>query len=538
MTYDFDYIVIGSGFGGSVSALRLSEKGYSVGVLEMGKRYRTQDFPETNWNLPKFLWLPMLRLHGFFRMSLFSRAWVLSGVGVGGGSLVYANTSLVPLPKVWKDKRWEALEDWEKVMPAHYATAKKMLGVTTTPRLMGADLALQEGAEAQGYGDSFYKTDVAVYFGEEGQTVEDPYFNGEGPKRTGCTFCGGCMVGCKVGAKNTLDKNYLYLAEKKGAKVIAETKVVDVRPLGAADGSDGYEIHTVSSTSFFKKKKIYRTKGVVFSAGVLGTVKLLLELKAKDSLPNISDRCGDFVRTNSESIIGVEMNDKHKDMSEGVAIGSGFHLDQDTHIEAVRYKKGSDLLGSMSTLLTDGKSGFSRILSWMGVALKNPLAFLKSFSPLGFARKSLILLVMQTLDSSIQMKLKRKWYWPFSKILSTQGPKIPAYIPQANDFARKLAEQQNATATTSITEILFDIPTTAHILGGAAMGSNEKEGVIDAKNRMFNYKNMLVCDGSMIGANLGVNPSLTITALTERAMSFVPEKKVSEVDTMGKPVSV
>lgn len=529
--YDFDFIVIGSGFGGSVSAHRLTEKGYKVGVLEMGKRYGKDDFPKTNWELRKYFWGPLLNLHGFFRMTLFRHVWVLSGVGVGGGSLVYANTLLVPPDKVWDDSRWNQLKEWRSVIPPFYETARKMLGVTTNPYLGPADKLLQMAAKEQGVGETFYPTEVGVYFGENGKTAPDPYFGGEGPERAGCILCGGCMVGCRYNAKNTLDKNYLFFAEKNGAKVIPETMVVDVRPVdGVADGSRGYEVETVCSTRRSRGKKTLRARGIVFAGGVLGTVKLLLEAREMGSLPNLSDQVGNYVRTNSESIIGVRTPDKTIDMSDGIAIGSGIYLDENTHIEAVRYPNGSDSMAAISTLLTHGKPGISRIFSWLGAILRSPLKSLKTLNPAGWARSTIILLVMQTLDTHIRLRRKRSIFPPFRKKLQTEtdGGGIPTYIPAANLFAEKMAEQINGTPTTAITEILFNVPTTAHILGGAVMGTDERDGVIDSQNRVFNYKNMYVCDGSMIGANLGVNPSLSITALSEHAMSYI--KPASETD--------
>lgn len=521
----YDYIVIGSGFGGSVSALRLSEKGYRVAVVEMGRRWTANDFPKTNWNIRNFIWAPALRLWGFFRMTVFGHAWVLSGVGVGGGSLVYANTLLVPPDRVWDDPRWAGLNDWRQTMPTHYATAKRMLGVTQNPYMGQADKLLKAAADKQGFGASHYATDVAVYFGKPGETVADPYFGGKGPARTACIYCGGCMVGCRHGAKNTLDKNYLFLAEAQGAKVIAETRVVDVQPLGAADGSDGYVVTVEPSRRWlFKRRTTLTAKGVVFSGGVLGTVPLLFDLKRRGSLGRLSACIGDYVRTNSESIIGVRMHDRSLDVSDGIAIGSGIYIDEHTHIEAVRYPKGSDAMGLTATLLTGGTPGPTRILTWLGVALRHPFKFLRSLVPFGFAKNSIILLVMQTLDGHLKLKMKRSWLMPWRRKLTTAGDKIPTYIPQANAFAERMAADLDATPMTALTEILLNVPTTAHILGGAPMGPDADQGVIDGQNRVYGYNNMYVCDGSAIGANLGVNPSLTITALTEHAMSFVPAK--------------
>ncbi|MBT4289945.1 MAG: GMC family oxidoreductase [Deltaproteobacteria bacterium] len=525
--FDYDYIIIGSGFGGSTAAHRLSEKGYQVGVFEMGKRYDTQDFPKTNWNLKKFMWLPFLGLHGFFRMKLFKHVWVLAGTGVGGGSLVYANTLLKPEDSVWNDPQWQHLKNWKSIMPSFYKIAQKMLGVTKNQYLGNADKCLRKTAEALDLGSSFYQTDVGIYFGEKDITVNDPYFDGLGPERTGCNFCGGCMVGCRYGAKNTLDKNYLYLAGKQGTSIIPETKVTSVKPTDSSpDGHDGYEITTKPTFGFFKKKKVYRSKGIIFSGGVLGTVPLLLKSKEEGYLPRLSDKIGNYVRTNSEAIIGVRMKDKSLDYSDGIAIGSGIYVDQDTHIEPVRYSEGSDSLSLLTTLLVGNKPGILRILKWLGTVLAHPVNFLKMLNPFGFAKSTVILLVMQPISSYLQLKFQRLWFFPFLKRLQTinKGEKIPVVIPQANDFARKMAKLYGGVPLTSLTEIFLNVPTTAHILGGAIMGKNVDEGVIDAQNRVFNYQNMFVCDGSMIGANLGVNPSLSIVALTEHAMSYIESK--------------
>lgn len=530
--YDFDFIAIGSGFGGSVSAHRLTEKGYKVGVLEMGKRYRTSDFPKSSWNVRKFLWLPFFKLFGFFRMTLFQHVFVLSGVGVGGGSLVYANTLLVPPDKVWNDPKWKDLQNWQKIMPTYYALAKKMLGVVTNSYMGDADKVLQKTAELQGVGNTFYPTDVGVYFGQKGVTVPDPFFGGEGPERTGCELCGGCMVGCRYNAKNTLDKNYLYLAEKYGAQVIPESMVIDVKPIGGiVDGDKGYEITTKKSTSWFGKKTVYTTRGVVFSAGVLGTVRILSEAKENGSLPNLSKCLGEVVRTNSESIIAVRVRDKNLNMSDGVAIGSGVHIDEHTHIEATRYPNGSDAISMITTLLTNGKAGFTRPFTWLWVVITHPWKFLTMLIPFGFAKQSIILLCMQTLDGFIQLKRKRSIFSPFRKRLETEnntGVPIATYIPEANHFAEKMGEKFNGTPVTALSEIFLNVPTTAHIMGGAIMGASAEDGVIDSQNRVFNYKNMYVCDGSMIGANLGVNPSLSITAFSEHAMSHIKPKNKTD----------
>jgi cholesterol oxidase len=525
--HDFDYVVVGSGFGGAVSACRLAEKGYSVAVLEMGKRWTAADFPKTTWNARRFLWRPGLKLFGFFNLRPFKHVMILCGNAVGGGSITYANTMLSPPDAIWLEGSWKGIADWQKAMPAHDATARRMLGVTENKITGEADLMLKRMADDQGVGHSFYKTDVAVYFGDEPGKAKphpDPYFGGEGPERSSCIGCGGCMVGCRYNAKNTLDKNYLYFAEKRGAKIIAETRVTDVRPLGASDGSDGYAITTERSTAWLaKQKKTITAKHVVLSASALGTMDLLLRLKEGGSLPAISDKLGHGVRTNSESLIGVRFPGKDVDMSKGIAIGSGIHIDRFTHIEATRYSRGSDALGLLATMLVNG-TGLSRIGRWIATAFRHPITFVRAGWPFGFARQTLIFLVMQTIDATLRMRLRRRWFWPFSRTLSSEGERIPTNIPQANAFAEKAAATFGGIAITSSSEILFDMPMTAHCIGGCVMGNDPGQGVIDAQHRVFGYQNLYVVDGSAVGANLGVNPSLTITALAERAMSFIPPK--------------
>jgi cholesterol oxidase len=531
---DFDFLVIGSGFGGSVSACRLAEKGYRVGVIEMGKRWTAADFPKTTWNLRRWMWRPGLGLFGFYDMRPFRHVMILCGNAVGGGSITYANTLLSPPERIWQDGSWKGLADWQREMPAHYATARRMLGVTENRILGDADRMLQQAAEAQGVGDTFYKTDVAVYFGDApGVPHPDPYFGGEGPPRSSCTGCGGCMVGCRFGAKNTLDKNYLYFAEKRGAKVFAETRVIDVRPLGgaSADGRDGYELTVERSTAWLKKdRRTLTARQVVLSGSALGTMDLLMRAKQRGSLPAISDRLGHDVRTNAESIVGVRFPGKRFDMSKGIAIGSGIHIDQFTHIEATRYSRGSDALGLIATLLVTGK-GWGRILRWLGSAFRHPIKFARAAWPFGFARQTLIFLVMQTIDATLRMRLGRRWFWPFGRLLCTEGDRIPTNIPQANAFVERAAAKLGGVPITSWFEILFDLPMTAHCIGGCVMGADAQHGVIDAQHRVFGYQGLYVVDGSAVGANLGVNPSLTITALAERAMSFIPAKLA--VDAAG-----
>jgi cholesterol oxidase len=405
-----------------------------------------------------------------------------------------------------------------------------MLGVTEN-RIMGpADDILQHAAEEHGAGKTFYRTRVAVFEGPEGDapgtTYPDPYFGGEGPERASCIGCGGCMMGCRYRAKNTLDQNYLYLAEKHGAQVFAETKVVDVRPLdGSADGSKGYEVFTVPSTVLHGGGRSFTCRSVVFAASALGTLDLLFRLKEKGSLPGISGQLGNRVRTNCESLIGVRVPGR-EDLSNGIAIGSGFYLDEHTHIEATRYPAGSDAMGLLATVLTGGEPGRKRILLWLkglvSSLLRHPIRTTRILHPFGWARESIILLCMQTLDGHISMRLGRPWFWPFRRVLRSHGKRIPTFIPQANEFARKLARAIGGTPMSMVTEILFDVPGTAHILGGCPMAGSAEQGVVDARNRVFGYQNLYVCDGSVIAANLGVNPSLTICALAERAMSQIP----------------
>ncbi|MDE2420569.1 MAG: GMC family oxidoreductase [Gammaproteobacteria bacterium] len=535
-TYDFDYLIIGSGFGGSVSAHRLSEKGYSVAVMEMGKRWEAKDFPKTNWNTPRWIWRPAIKFFGFFNLRIFRHVTIICGNAVGGGSITYANTLLIPPNSVWSEGSWGKIPNLKDDMPQHFKEAERMLGVTENKIFGAADHMLKKMGEAVGVGHTFQPTRVATFFppqGEEGgKTYPDPYFNGQGPDRATCTACGGCMTGCKHNAKNTLDKNYLYFAEKQGAKVFAETKVIDIRPLNdQPDGGDGYVVTTIDSTSWRQRnKRVWTAKNVIFSASSLGTQELLLRLKDRKNLPNISNQLGTQVRTNAESILGVRFFDKNIDMSQGVAIGSSIYLDHNTHIEATRYQRGSDGMGLLTTYMSGGKPGLSRILLWLWTLIRHPLIFIKMNSPFGFARQTLIFLVMQTVDASIQMKLKKHWWWPFSKMLSSEGKPLPVYIPQANAFTEKVAKMFHGYPMTTKTEILFNVPFTAHCMGGCAMAASAAEGVIDSQNRVFNYKNMYVIDGAMLGANLGVNPSLTITALAERAMSFIPPKASAATD--------
>lgn len=528
--YDYDYVIVGSGFGGSVSALRLAEKGYKVLVVEAGKRWRTEDFPKTNWSVRKFLWLPALFCYGIQRLTLLRDVLVLSGAGVGGGSLVYANTHLVPGDEAFQRGTWPRGFDWKQTLLPHYQTAKRMLGVVVNPRLWPGDLVLQDFARTLGREDTFRPTEVGVLFGDKaGEKVGDPYFGGEGPERSTCTYCGGCMVGCRHNAKNTLDKNYLWFAEKLGAEVLPETRVTGVRE----DGQGGWLLDVRSSTrKLFRRPRTIRARGVVLAAGALGTVNLLLKCRDAGLLPRLSLALGSYVRTNSEVICGATSRSDEQDYSRGIAIASSFHPDPDTCIEIVRYPKGSDVMSFLGTLLVDGGTRLTRPLKWLGACLLHPVDFLRTFNPVGWARRSNIVLVMQNLESSFHLVRSRRWFWPFAKGLTSQRapgePPIPAYIPVGNQAARYVAERTNAYPSSSLNEVVLNVPTTAHILGGAPMGSTPDEGVIDWRNRVFGYEGLYVVDGSMIPANLGVNPSLTITAMAEHAMSHIPMKNGEE----------
>ncbi len=534
MQWDYDFIVIGSGFGGSVSAMRLTEKGYSVGILERGRRFGPKDYAKTNWDLRKYLWFPLMRCFGIQNMSLFRNILILSGTGVGGGSLVYANTLLKPGESFFKSRVWAHLADWHKELDSHYETAKKMLGVVENPHLNFVDDLMHDAAKSMGRGDTFRPAQVAVFFGEPGKEVPDPYFGGKGPARSGCNHCGGCMVGCRFGAKNTLDKNYLYFAEKNGAQVFPETNVLNIRPVHENGKTVGYEIETGSSTSWFgtlfgnKNQRVFRARKIVMAAGVLGTVRLLLKCRdVTRSLPDLSPTLGCTVRTNSESIIGVtEIAPKPEhDYSKGIAISSIFHPDDHTHVEPVRYSQGSSFMRVLAGPLVDGGHPLVKPFVALWTLVKNPIQTVRLYMNTKWSESTVILLVMQTLDNHMQFKLGRSLFTGFKKGLVTAeepgATPIPSYIPVAHQVARHVAAKVGGVPQGAINETIFGIPTTAHILGGCRIGGDRQSGVIDINHEVFGYPGMYVCDGSAIPDNLGVNPSLTITAMTERAMSRI-----------------
>ena len=523
--FDYDWIVIGSGFGGSVSALRLSDKGYSVAVLECGKRFADEDFPKSTWDLRRYFWAPRLGLKGIFRLTQFKDVAVVSGCGVGGGSLGYANTLYVPGKEFFEDRQWAGLEDWEAELAPHYEEAQRMLGVVVHDDDDPADQLLRELGEQLGVGDTYQKTPVGIYFGEPGKTVPDPYFGGEGPARTGCMRCGRCMVGCPHGAKNTLVKNYLWLAEHSGARIEPERLVTEVRPLGAADGSDGYAVTSERSGMIpGRGRRTITARGVVFAAGPLGTNKLLQRCRLGGALPRISNRLGELVRTNSEMILAVTVpEDYPDDLTKRVAITSSIWTDPHTHIETVTYGNDGDSMSALYTLLTGDGTKATRPLKLLGQILRHPVNFAKIMRPKGWSRRTIIVLVMQTLDNAIALRPKRKRNGDV-RLTTEQDPEKPnpTFIPIANEAAEWLAERTGGIAQSSFSEAAFNVPNTAHILGGAVIGASPEEGVVDAKQRIFGYENLLVCDGAAVPANVGVNPSLTITALAEHAMAAIP----------------
>ena len=531
--FDYDYIVIGSGFGGSVSALRLAEKGYSVAVLEMGKRFNAEDFPKTTWQIHKHLWMPKFLLHGFFQMTWLKDVLIFHGAGVGGGSLVYANTLLVPPSKAFTDLRWPDDDPWEQKLAPYYDLAKYMLGAVEAKNIYPSDEALRELVdEDMGRACTFQKHTVGVYFGQGGKTVEDPYFGGEGPERTGCIECGACMIGCRYNAKNTLDKNYLHLAENRGVTIIPEARVTDIKPIEGG----GYTIETEQSTKLFnKKRRTFRAGGAVVSASVLGTVNLLARCKERGSLPNISERLGDYVRTNNEAILSVTSKTNDVDYGRGIAITSGVHPDEHTHIEMVRYGSGADSMMGLMTLLTGAGKPWPRWMRLLGNIARHPLQFLKTFYPFGWSRKTSIVLVMQPITSHLKLRLKNKLWGRNLDTELTPGQDVPKYMPLANEITSKLADKMNGTPHSLTLEVIGNTCSTAHILGGATMGRSPEEGVCDNKGRVYGYENLYVADGSIVPANLGVNPSLTITALSEYVMSHVPEKEGAEVKPAPRP---
>lgn len=523
----FDFVVIGSGFGGSVSAMRLTEKGYSVCILERGRRFLTEDFPKTNWNLRKYLWMPKLKLLGIEAMTLFNNVLILSGSGVGGGSLVYGNVLLEPGDSFYNAEGWKGLANWKEELAPHYGEAKRMLGIARNPRSTVADDIMHEMAKEMKRGHTFNYLDVGVFFGEPEKTVPDPYFGGKGPERAGCNFCGGCLIGCRYNAKNTLDKNYLYFAEKNGAKIIPEAKVYKILPIG--DGGKGYEVYFEKPSAWFaKKKRRLRARAIVISAGVLGTLELLLRCKhVYKTLPKISDKLGFEVRTNSETILGVTTKDKTIDFSEGVAVTSSFYVNDATHIEVARYPAGSSFMKLIAGRMTEGQLPLARAIKFVANIFLHPVDTLRLLLHPNWAKKTIIFIGMQTVDAKIRFKVKRSVFSFFCRSLVTEADKekrASGYIKIAYDFTKAFAKRVRGIPQSTIPEAVLDIPITVHILGGCVIGKDPSHGVVNDRCRVFGYKNMYITDASIIPANLGVNPCLTITALAEYAMSKVETK--------------
>ncbi|MEP7051733.1 MAG: GMC family oxidoreductase [Pseudomonadota bacterium] len=529
----FDFIIVGSGFGGSVSAMRLAQKGYRVAVIEAGKRWGAGDFPKSNWNVFKYFWAPKLRCFGIQNITLLKGVMVLHGSGVGGGSLVYANTLMRPLPSVFDDPAWSGAVRWQEELSPHYETARRMLGVTQNRALMEGEQTLQRVAGRMNAGDSFHATEVGVFFGTPERTVADPYFSGAGPERTGCVLCGGCMVGCRFGAKNTLDKNYLYFAESWGAVIFPELKVTRLSPVPG-----GYEVETERSTALFGATgPRLCAKRVIVAAGVLGTVELLLKNRDQHrTLPALSQRLGDFVRTNGESLLGATSFDAHRELSRGIAIGAAFHPNSLTKIEAVRYPSGSGAMRMLAVPLTPNGSALTRPLKMLWRMLTRLPRMLRLWWVKDWARSTVILLVMQAVDQHLRLRLGRSLFGRGLKDIATDAP-VPSYLPIAQEAAQILAEELNGEAQNVISEVLLRTPATAHILGGCCIGRDAESGVIDEQHQVFGYPGLYVCDGSVVPGNLAVNPSLTISALAERFASFFPRAPgLSEAELAARQI--
>jgi cholesterol oxidase len=540
-TYDYDVIVVGSGFGGSVTALRLTEKGYRVGVLEAGRRFTRETLPRNSWDLKNYLWAPKLGMFGIQRIHLLGNVMVLAGAGVGGGSLNYANTLYVPPKPFFEDPQWRDITDWQEELGPYYDQARRMLGVRLNPTMTPSDVHLKAAAERMGVGDTFHMAPVGVFFGDgedaggrskaaPGQQVEDPYFGGAGPARKACIECGECMTGCRHGAKNTLNENYLYLAEKAGAVVHPLTTVVSVTD----DSQGGYAIATLPTDDRRKARgRTFKARQVVIAAGTYGTQTLLHRMKAGGQLPYISDRLGELTRTNSEALVGAQTDNRRYrkatgvpkvDFTQGVAITSSIHPDENTHIEPVRYGKGSNSMGGLSILQVPYAEGSSRVMAWLANAAKHPLLVLRSLSNRRWSEKTIIGLVMQSLDNSLTTYLKPDGV---GKGLLTarqgHGAPNPKQIKTASEAASAIAADINGFAGSNVGE-LMGAPLTAHFLGGCPIGSSRETGVIDPYHRLYGHPGISVVDGAAVSANLGVNPSLTITAQAERAMSYWPNK--------------
>jgi len=525
MKRDFDVVVIGSGFGGSVAALRLREKGYSVAVLEAGRRFKDKDFPKTSWRLHRFLFFPRLGLTGIQRIHALPDVMVLAGAGVGGGSLVYANTLYTPPDTYFNDPQWRSITDWKAELLPWYDQAHRMLGVTENPYFSHSDAAMKEAATEMGVGHTFKMAPLGIFFGDgTNKTVKDPFFGGLGPDRNGCTQCGACMTGCRFNAKNTLPKNYLGLAENAGAEVFPLHTVTQIAQV--ADGS--WQIKTRKSTSWFGSTKTFTARDVVVAAGTYNTQKLLHTMKGQGFLPKISSMLGKLSRTNSEALTGALMPTRDIDFSDGSAITSSFFPDDHTHVEPVRYGKGSNLMGLLQTVMTDGFVAKDRRRQWRTQLIKNPKLILRILNVKRWSERTVIALVMQNVDSSLAVSGKKGIFgWRLTSKNDSNKPNA-TYIPAANEVVRRIAQKHGGIAGGHYGD-LVNAPFTAHFVGGCVIGADVDHGVIDPYHRVWNYPTLHVVDGSSVTANLGVNPSLTITAQAERAFSFWPNK--GDVDT-------
>jgi len=519
MHKSFDVVIIGSGFGGSVSALRLREKGYSVAVLEAGRRFRDKDFPKTSWRLRKFLYAPAIGCYGIQRIHVLPDVLILAGAGVGGGSLVYANTLYQPGDAYFNDPQWASITDWKSELEPWYDQARRMLGVVENPYFSPSDQVMKDVADEMGVGHTFTMAPVGIYFGEgKGVGAKDPFFGGVGPDRSGCQQCGACMTGCHFNAKNTLPKNYLGLAESAGAIVFPMTTVKSF-----TQNSDGtWEIRAVKTDDPFAHSIKFKADQVIVAAGTYNTQKLLHAMKSK-SLPHLSNRLGQLSRTNSEALTGAMMPNIDIDFSTGSAITSSFFPDEHTHIEPVRYGKGSNFMGLMQTIMTDGYSSNGRRKHWLKQFVAKPSLLGKILNIRRWSQRTVIALTMQNVDSSVTVSRKRGLFgWHLTSINDPQKPNA-TYIPAANEVVRRIAKKHNGIAGGHIGD-LIDAPFTAHFVGGCVIGSDAEHGVIDPYHRVYNYPTLHIVDGSTITANLGVNPSLTITAQAERALSMWPNK--------------
>jgi len=534
MAHDYDVVIIGSGFGGSVSALRLTEKGYRVAVLEAGRRFSDVEFARTSWRLRRYLYAPAFGCYGILRLSLLSDVLVMSGAGVGGGSLGYANTLYEPPDAFYADPQWAGITDWKTELAPFYNRANRMLGVTTNPVETPADHALRAVADDLGVGHTYRRTPVGVFFGDRpGGPAPDPFFGGAGPERRGCTLCGSCMTGCRQGAKNTLVKNYLYLAERAGATVHPLTTVTDVAPLPGG----GYAVRTRRTGGKLRTGARRFTAGqVIFAAGALGTQRLLHRLRDQGRLPAVSARLGELSRTNSESILGARTRRPDSDFSRGVAITSSMHPDPSTHVEPVRYGRGSNLLALMSTVLVDDTGGRSRVVAGLRELVRSRRDLRLLAWPGRWSEQTIVLLAMQALDNSITLYTGRGRFGR-RRLRSRQGAgqPNPAWLPAAHDVARRTAEKIDGVPLGAITE-LAGRPVTGHFIGGCAIGADAGHGVIDPYHRLYGHPGLHVIDGSAVAANLGVNPSLTITALAERAIAMWPNAGEPDArPALGRP---